>query len=291
MAKILVTGATGFVGRHLIKRLKNHDITCLIIESQAPDFLKGTKIIHGSISNKDDFINAAKGQEVIINLAAPLTQINEINKEVIVNGTKNLLKAGKINKIKKIITLSSFAGYRKNLDSYGQNKNEADKILVKSDLSITILRPTMIYGKEGYAFNKLVDSIKKFPFIIPVVGDGKYRIQPAYVEDVVSAIIASIERRNGKVETFDLGGPYEIQYNEFIKKILKILEKKKMILHVPVKLILPIVGAITFFFKNLAWNTTTIKRMVEEVKLDIEKTKKELGIKITPYDEALKEIF
>lgn len=288
MHKILVLGITGFVGQHLLKHLKHHDATYLVRKTSDLSQLKNEKIVYGDITDLDSVILAAKGQEIIINLTAPNTQKYETNRRVIVDGTANILKAAQRNGVKKIIHLSSAAVYRKNLDSYGRAKKEAEELIFGSKCNVIMLRPTMIYGPKGYIFKKILASLTKIPFFVFVIGNGKNLIQPVHVDDVAHAVMASISLEIDGVQTFDLGGPRPIKYDDFIKKMLVALNKKKILVHVPVSFIIGLVKFLNLFFKNLSFNATTIKRMVEEIELDNQTTIKTLKIKITDYDEALR---
>ncbi len=290
MAKILVLGATGFLGKHLIKKLEGHDVSYLVRQNSDISHLKGKNLIYGDVTNLDDLINAANGQEIIINLTTPNTQDYETNHRIIVEGGRNIIEAAKKAKVRQIIHLSSAAIYRKNLDSYGKTKKEADDLFLNSagpGLNITILRPTFIYGRGGYVAEKLFSSVTKIPFFVFTIGNGKNKIQPVFVDDVVLAIIASIDFSPTGRAIFDLGGPYEIEYDAFIKKILSATHKKKIIIHVPAFLIIFLVKLISLFVKNLAFNSTTIKRMLEEIRLNTDHTARELKIKMTDYDDAL----
>ena len=278
MAKILLIGATGFLGRHLVKKLKNHELSYF------------DRKIH-DITNLNDVVKATKGQDIVINLAAPNTQNSEINRRVIVEGSKNIIESAKRNNIQKVIHLSSAAVYRKNQDSYGIAKREADELYIQSGISAILLRPPLIYGRGGYAAEKLFNSVEKIPFIVLVVGDGKYKFQPVYVEDVVDAIVASIDYKKKGISIFDVAGPRKIEFNKFAEKILKAKGVNKILIHIPISLILFVVRILTFFFRSLPFNTTTIKRMVEEIDLDVDKTKKELGVAPREYDEALLSLF
>lgn len=291
MAKILVIGATGFLGKHLVPKLKNFEVTYLVRPTSNIRHLQGKKIIYGDITDIKSLLNAGKNQDIIINLATPTTQKDDINQKIIVGGTKNLIEVARKNKIKKLIILSSVAGYRKALDSYGRAKKRADELLLKSKLNIIILKPTMIFGHGGYLFEKIKTAVTKIPFFVLMVGNGNYKIQPIYVEDVVQAIIRSISHKVNGVEIFDLGGPYPMACNDFFRKILRALNRKKLFIHVPVNFVIFIVKLLNFFFKNIAFNKQTIKRMVEEVKLDVEKSKKTLQLELTDYDKALSLLF
>jgi len=291
MKKILIIGATGFVGRHLIgqlSKLKKYEISCLVRKTSNPSHPKNFTLTYGDITNINDLIKASKNKDIIINLAVPNTQNEEINRKIIIEGAENVIEAAKKNKVSKVIALSSFAGYRKTLDNYGKAKKEADKIYQNSGLNLILIRPTMIYGRGGYAFEKLLTSITKIPFFVPIVGNGKNKIQPAFIGDVINAITASIEyEKNG---TFDVGGPIPIGYDDFVNLIQKTLGNRKILIHIPLNLLIGLAKILKIFAKNAAWNELTFKRMVEEVQLDIQKTEKNLGIRLTNYEEALKKI-
>lgn len=290
MKKILVIGATGFIGRHLIRSLKGYDLVCMIRRKNAIRPAKNRKITYGDITKKEDVASAAKGADVIINLAAPNTQDREINNSVIANGARNVIGAAKANNVKRIIALGSYAARRKSLDSYGKAKKESEKLLLGSGIDTIILNPSMVYGNGGYAFGKFISSLNSVPFFVPVIGNGKYKIRPCYVGDVVNAIAASIEIKNKGAKRMDMGGPYPIEYDMFVKKALAAMGRKKRIIHLPVGLASAAAGIAGMLMKYVAFSSATIKRITEDVSMDISRAKKELRLNITGYDEGLKEV-
>ncbi len=276
MKKILIFGGTGFVGRQLASKLNKQDVTYFVRKTSDTSRLRG-EIFCGDIRN-ENVIEASKDKDIIINLSGPRKQSGKVDTTVLTKGVKNIVNAAKINKVKKLIHLSSAAGYRKNRDDYGRGKRASDEIILESDLNVIILKPTLIFGKDGAIFKTILKSITHVPFVVPIIGKGLNKIQPIYVEDVVQAILASMEKENQGITIYDLAGPYAIEYKQFILKILKTLNKKKKILKIPAKL------AMTLAKKE------TVKRILEEIHLDIEKTKKELKLKLTDYDRALTKI-
>lgn len=290
-SKILIVGGSGFVGRYLAAKLTNYQVTYLIRPSSKIEHLKGEKIIRGDITYLNSLLQASKNQDIIINLATPNTQRDEINEAVIVGGTRNLIAAARKNKIKKLVILSSVAGYRQTKDSYGQAKLQADKLLLQSGLDIIILKPTMIFGHGGYVFEKIKSALSIIPVVVFLLGDGRYKIQPIYVEDVVQSILHSLEKPMKGVEIFDLGGPYPIECRQFFQKILRVQGKKKLLIPIPLSLVKQLARFVNLLNKNAAFNSNTIKRMTEEVKLDIQKTQKELNLRLTDYDEAIRKLF
>jgi len=92
MINILIIGGTGFIGRHLIKRLKKkhqkYNITYFVRKTSKTPLLKDEKLIYGDISEKQDIIKATKNIDIVINLAAPTTQIKSLNQKIIVQEQK-----------------------------------------------------------------------------------------------------------------------------------------------------------------------------------------------------------
>ena len=158
---IAITGATGFLGRHLVERLRNKEIKCLVRKEDHG--FKKIKTIKGDLGDKKALDNLVKGAKVVVHLAAIIDhEDKEEYKKVNIEGTKNIIKACKKNGIKKIIFVSSMASTKTHLDDYGKSKSEAEKLLLSSGLNVTILRPSFIYGKDSNSMKKLLEFLNKF---------------------------------------------------------------------------------------------------------------------------------
>ena len=240
---VLVTGATGFLGRHLLKHLagKKERVRCLARKTSNVDFIDRKKfdLVFGDITNMQSLLGATKDVSMVINLAASVSgDVRELN-SVNVAGTKNLVEACRQNNVKRIIHISSLATTREPLDEYGKTKLEADKMVMESGLKWTILRPTMIYGEGSSAQKMLASYVNAIPFIIPIIGSGNYKVMPVYVEDVCSAIAgaeAAGRQVDGKI--YDIAGPDKITFNHMISIFCKELGIRKIMVHIPVPLCL-----------------------------------------------------
>ncbi len=205
---ILVTGADGFIGSFLIKRLKDY------------------KIFKGDIRDKSNVDKQVKISSIIIHLAALIDGNSKNMFDVNVNGTKNIVEAAKKYKIKKIIFMSTESiSYKTH---YTEQKKKSEDI-VKTFDNYIILRATTVYGKgDKKSLGKIIDFIKKSP-IFPLFGDGK--MQPIYVKDVVQYIINSL--KYDVKGTYLIAGNSKISFRDFVKLVAKNLKKKIIILHIP----------------------------------------------------------
>jgi nucleoside-diphosphate-sugar epimerase len=262
--KILVTGASGFIGKILVKKLKlKYGAKNLICFSRTyeQDKNEDLQFIKGDILNYRDVFKAFIDVDSVIHLVASSLNDPIVKKKTIIDGTKNIVKASKEFKVKKIIFLSSYSASRNNKDATGKAKLESEEIIIKSGIRYTILRPTLIYGKRGRIFNQILKSTE-YPFFVPVIGNGKYKIGPVYVKDVCNIIIKVLDKKYDN-KTYDVVGKL-IRYNNFIKKILKVKEEKKALIHVPLFLILGFVFILNKL-RLIKFDVKRILRAVEDV--------------------------
>jgi UDP-glucose 4-epimerase len=211
--KVFLTGATGFIGRHLTPRLDNY------------------VAYTGDILNKEELIKQMKGCDAVIHLAGKFAKVNDDLTIYKVNliGTANIFQAVHENNIDKLVFTSSVGAFERFLNSYDDSKYIAEKI-VKSKGTI-ILRISNIYGKDQK--DKLVTSLLQGfdKGEVVIYGDGKQTRDLIYIDDVIDAILASL--------TVDFSSPIEIgsgkSYSvlEVINIISKILNKEVKITFKP----------------------------------------------------------
>ena len=285
--KIFLTGAGGFVGRHLIEKLKGHDVTCFVRKDY--DYLKDFKTVHGDLKFLSNVIDYIKDFDVVIHLAANLwvTDNHTMYLDNVV-ATKNIIEACKKNNIKRIITLSTSSATSENLSEYGKTKLEADKLIMNSKLDYTILKPTMIYGDGGRGFIRILRHIKKYP-IVPVVGHGKTLMQPVFVEDVADAITKCLDNPKAIGKVYNIAGPKAITMNELFDAIsVRLTGRKKFKLHLPVRLLYRIVNLMHPFNKKKRMSKEGIKTFYTDANLDISETVKDLGFSPIALEDGLK---
>jgi UDP-glucose 4-epimerase len=259
--RVFVTGGAGFIGGYLVDfLLKIHMITVyddLSNSQSTPDSLtkKGVQFVKGSIMDCDKLVEAAKGCDMVIHLAAK-TDIAEsvlhpeMVQDVNVNGTVNVLRCCIKNNIKKIVFASSAAVYgdsdiavTENADTkpsspYGNSKVLAEnkiKEMSGNNLEYVVLRLFNVYGKRQ---NK-ADVISKFAECtsrnIPLViyGDGKQTRDFVSISDVTEAFDCATKANSSG--TYNVASGRSISINELAKMFLDISGKKIEIQHMPSK--------------------------------------------------------
>ena len=234
--KILITGASGGIGKILIKKLIKAGFNNLAVLSRGKSKFKETeklKVKIGNLNNFDSLDKALKNIDIIIHLAG-VTHTNKTKKYFQINteGTKNLLQAAEKNSVKKFIFISSRAASEFG-GAYAYSKLLAEQLVEKYKRDWIILKPAEIYGaKNDEAIQKLIDKIKKFYFI-PVPGKGKFKLSPVFVDDVAAAIINSIKTTKNN-SSYILAGADSFSYKNLVNLTTRAYNKKIKIIYVPI---------------------------------------------------------
>ena len=222
--RVFITGASGFVGRVLIQQLlatTDHEIVALSRQGQ-PDSLDDSRIswIRADLLDIAACREALVGCDAVVHLAA-LTGKAEPHEydRVIVEGTSRLLAVAKDAGKIPILNVSTIAVKFPELKSYpyGRAKRRAERLVKKSGLSYTTIRPTIVLGPGSGAWEGLA-KLALAPVGI-VFGKGEVEIQPIHVNDLVSSFIAILNESRFKGETLDLGGPDKLTMNQFFEAV------------------------------------------------------------------------
>ena len=255
---IFITGATGFIGHHLLKKLSNkYNIFTLVRDKNKSAILSQYNIILGDLSQKELLNNALKKINIVIHLAA-LTKYESKNELIKVNteGTKNLIMAAKKNNIKKFIYISTLNTTLPVKNEYSRSKLLAENIVKNSGINYIIIRPSLVYGPgDKGLISQYIKLINSLPIIIPILGDGENKIQPIYVDDLTYVIQQSLDNKYNK-NIINTVGPDIVSLNQLISLLCKIIKGKRFIIHIPIILfkavikISKIIGKEKFTFED-----------------------------------------
>ncbi|GCF07700.1 SDR family oxidoreductase [Dictyobacter arantiisoli] len=243
---ILITGATGFIGRQLVYRLvaQGEHPRCLVRNiQQASAILPADKVelVQGATTRAVSLGAAVDGVDTIVHAAfmtADRKQSADNHYEATnVGGTANLLLAAKAASVKRVIEISGLGTKPDRPGSYMQGRYLAEEMLVDSGLDWTIIRPSVLFGKGAPFITGLVNLLQTSP-VVPLIGGGKILFQPIYVEDVVTVImqvLAEPERTNKQIYT--IGGPDYYSFRQIFDVLLQATHKRRPRLYAPLPLV------------------------------------------------------
>lgn len=224
---IFLTGATGFIGRHLLDRLSRngtHRITCLTRRSDVASDKTGgngnVEWITGDLGRPVTYGNALSQADVVIHLAAATGAASaETLRDVNYAGTQALLTARRHAAGGKIVYVSSIAVTGSDVSEYpyAQTKVAAEKAVQDSGLECVIVRPTIVLG-EGAPNWRMLRALACLP-VVPLFGGGRAKVQPVDVIDVARGLewLADNHVESGSV--VEIGGPEVLSFSDFLARI------------------------------------------------------------------------
>ncbi|MFN3531779.1 MAG: complex I NDUFA9 subunit family protein [Candidatus Brocadia sp.] len=238
--KVFLTGSTGFVGKQILQDLleNKHQVRCLVrrgSEQKIAQF-KDVDIAYGDITDASSLDGKLKGCDAVINLVGIIREFpfKGITFEKLhYEGTANLVSAARAQGIRRFIQMSALGARPDGKTQYQQTKFRAEEYVRNSGLDYTIFRPSIIFGPGDKFVNLFVKMLKTLQFV-PVIGNGRYKMQPVAVENVSMGFVKSIEQKDAVGKTFDVGGPEKIEFNQIIDIIGDVLCVPPHKLHIPV---------------------------------------------------------
>lgn len=216
---VLVTGATGFVGRAVVRELLSRGITpvCLV---RTPQKLfqqhrnvaeNRIEAVEGDLSDEKALRMAAEKSQAAIHLvgiilARPLR--GQTFQRVHICGTQHVVDAVCLQGIRRYIHMSALGTRPDAISTYHRTKWEAEEYVRRSGLDWTIFRPSIIHGPDG----EFMQLMKRFmcgmvPPVVPYFGSGTARLQPVSVRDVAYCFVEALARPETMKQTIPLGGP------------------------------------------------------------------------------------
>ncbi|MCI8285815.1 MAG: NAD-dependent epimerase/dehydratase family protein [Firmicutes bacterium] len=245
--KLLVFGGTGFLGKNLIQKMLNYDVVekiyCIIHKSKLNIADSKLVEIHGNVLELSDLqifddIDICINLSGIINGQGSKDDIMRIN----LQGTINCIEFCKRNNINKIIYISSINVKLKKYGEYAYSKILAENEIIKSGLNYIIFRPALIYGNGCKGLSMIESFIKKYG-ILPIFGDGKKLEQPIYISECVDIIAYYIIRDKWNIH-LNIFGKESLTYNEMCKIVAKVLNKKIILIHIPINICIFLINII-----------------------------------------------
>jgi NADH dehydrogenase len=253
---ILITGASGFLGRRLVQRAlaQGRNVRALVRRPAADLDLPADVLYQGDVTDPATLAGAVEGVEAVIHAAATTSETapdEALSRRTNVEGTLNLMAACKEAGVRRWIQISSLSANPANTSVYGRTKFAADEAVRRSGLDWTILQPGTIYGPGGRGlFAKMVRMTRGLPLVVPVLGSGKQTMRPIYVDDAADAALACIAQEATFDRTYALGCRDVITFNDFLRGVLRGQGKRKLLLHIPFWFCFPVARVLGLILKN-----------------------------------------
>ena len=236
-----IFGGSGFIGRHLIRRLTEKGFR-IVIATRSP-YLHGYLKPLGNPGEIDlEEVNLfdeerlkvlTNNSDVVINLVGILYETRKQKFDNIHVMFPDLLsRVCAEQNIKKLVHISALGINEKVSAQYMQSKLKGEQDILNNFKNSVIIRPSIVFGPEDNFFNKFA-TLTEFLPALPLIGGGQTKFQPIYVGDVAKSIVAILEKEEIDNNIFELGGPEIFTFKELMKILLREIKKKRFLISIP----------------------------------------------------------
>lgn len=247
--KVFVTGGTGFVGTEVVRQLTEAGhVARLLIRPGSEGRLaerEGVEVHLGDVTDPKSLKKGMAGCHAVIHLVGIIREFPSRGitfEKLHSQATRNLVTAAQEQGARRFLHMSANGTRADAVSPYHKTKWDAEQALRGSTLQWTIFRPSLIFGPGDAFVNMLADLIRRLP-MVPVIGDGRYRMSPVAVGDVAAGFVGALTRPETIGQTYHCGGPQAYSYDEILDLIGGALGKEKIFkLHHPVALMRPVVS-------------------------------------------------
>ena len=232
---ILLTGATGFIGRLVLDALssKNVQIRCLVRKTVISDN-PNISYMTGDVLDLDSLVKSTQGVDTVYYFIHMMGEQKEQEKFDILDrkAITNMVKACKINGVKRINHLTGMSDPREKLSHHLASRKEVEEIIISSSIEYTIFRASVIIGRGGAAFEILDTAVRRFP-IIPVFNWANTHVQPIFIGDVIRYLVECLDKKETVNKCYDIGCSQIFTYEELMREYARELGLKRIFIHVP----------------------------------------------------------
>ena len=234
--KVLVTGASGFIGRRVVRRLisNGHSVRALVRDPERRAMLPDSaETAQGDVLDPGTLVRACEGVDAVAHLAAVIRESGPLTfQRVNYEGTRNVLEAAKAAGVGRFVFASTIGATSDAALPYLSSRWMAEQDVARSTAPSVVLRFSAGFGEGDELFNVLAAQVRLSP-LVPIAGDGKARFQPIHAGDAARCLAEACQRDDLAGQLLELAGPEYYTYDEMIDLIAETLGAKVAKLHLP----------------------------------------------------------
>lgn len=265
--KVLVTGATGFVGQETLRRLREAGHTPrMLVRNPGSATVRalaartGAEVYAGNVLDPDSLPLALAGAEAVIHLVGIISEFGEQTFEnVHTHATENLVKAAQQAGVRRFVHMSALGARPNAVSRYHQTKWAAEEIVRGGGLDWTIFRPSLIFGPQDHFVN-LFARMARFSPVLPVMGVDTATFQPVAVGEVAACFVKALTEPKAVAQTFSVCGPDRLTLPEMLRLILHASGRRRFLVRVPPPLARLQAALLEFVFPTLLRRAPPLNR-------------------------------
>ncbi|MYD11819.1 MAG: NAD(P)H-binding protein [Chloroflexi bacterium] len=239
---ILITGATGLIGRCLVRRLMTESLParCLLPEPRLrrlpwnPGDPHAPEIITGSVADEEAFFRAVSGCHTVIHLENAFWWGRRRDlEEIELAGARVLAAVARAARVGRIITLSHLGAAPSSAYALHRVKGDVEEVIRNSGVAFTVIRSGIVYSPEDAFINHIASMLRANPLFFLMPGGGEVVLHPIYIDDLVEAIFRSMNLLRLVDATVEIGGAEYVSLRDMMRTIMRVTGMRRLLVSIP----------------------------------------------------------
>lgn len=241
MTTVCVFGGTGFLGRRLVRRLAGEGAT-LRVAVRSPERAQSVlqtvdpdrvQVLRADVRDPASVAAAVAGADAVVNAVSAYVEKAGVSFESVhVQGARTLAQEAFAAGVARLVLVSGIGADPESASAYIRARGRGELAARQAFPGATVVRPGAMFGPGDALFGALADIVRLFP-VVPLIGGGRTRVQPVYVEDVAEAIARVLAERGSAGQTYELTGPGVYSLRELVEFVLRLVDKRRLLVPVP----------------------------------------------------------
>lgn len=238
---ITVFGASGFIGRYVVRRLAKAGYRVraatrrphLAHELKPMGVVGQVQLVQANLRDAASVSRAIDGAHGVVNLVGILAEGgSQTFQSLQADGAGLIAETARRAGIERFVQVSAIGADAHSRSRYARTKAQGEAAVLASMPGAVVLRPSIVFGPEDGFFNRFADMARFAP-ALPLIGGGVTKFQPVYCDDVAECVVRALEMEAARGQVFELGGPSVYTFRELMAYILKTIDRKRLLIPVP----------------------------------------------------------
>tara|TARA_R110002167_G_scaffold5654_19_gene26274 strand:+ start:1898 stop:2872 length:975 start_codon:yes stop_codon:yes gene_type:complete len=239
--RVTVFGGSGFVGRHVVRALakRGYRVRVAVRRPDLAGFLRPLgavgqiQPVQANLRYPESVVAAVADADYVVNLVGILLQSGAQKFDAVqARGAEVVARAAKQAGVERLVHMSAIGADAGSKADYARSKAEGEAAVLREFPEAVIVRPSIIFGPEDDFFNRFAAMARLSP-VLPLIGGGVTKFQPVFVGDVAEAIAMGVDGAMTPGKVYELGGPDVASFRECLELMLKITQRKRMLVSLP----------------------------------------------------------
>ncbi len=234
---VTIFGGSGFIGRHLVPQIAACGARVRIaVRRPGGPSNHQVETVPADVLDDASVASAVAGASSVINLVGILKESGRQTYHAIhVEGARRIAVAAKSAGVSRLIHVSALGATSSAPALSDRTKARGEEVVRAAFPEATIIRPSLVFGRNDHFFTRLAAMARHSP-VLPLIGGGATKFQPAHVEDVAAGLVKILERGDAAGRTYEFGGPEVYSFKELLQLVLAALGWRRVLFPVPFSL-------------------------------------------------------